>query len=210
MSDFFSYYAQLPLLEWFGVLAALLYVIFAACQNILCWPAALVSTILYTYIFYDVYLWMDSLLQVYYIIMALYGWYCWTKVDINKPTIISTWPWKKHLNINMVLIVISFGLGYLMANYTPTDFPYLDSFTTVFAVFTTYLVTQKVLENWLYWIVIDAASIFIYFEKSLEPTAYLFILYVGLACFGYLRWLANYKAQQSNDGLAKLTLNEEL
>lgn len=204
MGDFYSYYTQLPLLEWCAVVAALFYVVLAACKNIWCWPAALVSTILYTYIFYDVYLWMDSLLQVYYVVMALYGWYCWSRVDGSQQDVISVWSWQKHCKINVLLVVTSLLLGFLMANYTPTDFPYLDSLTTVYAVFTTYLVTQKVLENWLYWIAIDALSVYIYIEKSLDATAILFVLYVGLCVFGYIKWLADYREQR----VPNLPLNE--
>ena len=80
-----------------------------------------------------------------------------------------------------------------MANYTPADFPYLDTFTTVFAVFATYLVTQKVLENWLYWVVIDAVSIYLYQAKDLMPTVVLFSLYTVIATFGYFKWQNLYK-----------------
>ena len=198
MGDLYSYYSQLPILEWCAVVASLFYVVLAAYKNSWCWPAALVSTILYTYIFYDVYLWMDSLLQVYYIVMALYGWYCWSKVGDSSSGNICVWPWQKHAKISLYLSVIVLGLGYFMANYTPTDFPYLDSLTTVFAVFATYLITQKVLENWLYWLVIDALSVYIYIEKDLQPTAFLFVLYIGIAWFAYIKWLGDYREQNLN------------
>ena len=89
--------------------------------------------------------------------------------------------------------MVSVILGWLMANYTPTSFPYLDSVTTVFAVFATYLVVKKVLENWLYWIVIDVVSIYLYIEKDLAPTAALFILYIFMATYGYFKWAEKYK-----------------
>jgi len=88
--------------------------------------------------------------------------------------------------------------GYLMANYTPAAFPYLDTFTTVFAVFATYLVTQKVLENWLYWLVIDAISIYLYIEKGLIPTTVLFIIYVIIAVYGYFKWQSIYRKSKAN------------
>jgi nicotinamide mononucleotide transporter len=89
-------------------------------------------------------------------------------------------------------------LGYVIANYTPAAFPYLDTFTTVFAVFATYLVTQKVLENWLYWVVIDAISIYLYIEKGLIPTTVLFIIYVIIAAYGYFKWQAIYRQSKAN------------
>lgn len=200
-NDIIAYFTTLPLLELFAVVASLLYVVLAAKGNIWCWPAAILSTVVYTVIFYDVYLWMDSLLQLYYLLMAIYGWFCWRKSNkINstndtKALLYSQWTLQRHSSIIMVLTVLSFALGWLMATYTPAHFPYLDSATTVFAVFATYLVTQKVLENWLYFIIIDIVSIYLYIEKSLTPTAALFGCYVILATYGYWQWRKQYKLQ---------------
>lgn len=201
-----SNFADLPFWELLAVITSLLYVVLAAKENVWCWPAALVSTVIYTVIFYDVYLWMDALLQIYYLAMAIYGWYCWNK---TAPTVqntsnnsqgsllaIQSWPLLFHIKIIVLLTACSLATGWLMDNYTPTDFPYLDSATTVFAVFATYLVTKKVLETWLYWVVIDAVSIYLYIEKGLQPTVILFTLYVIIAIAGYVIWQRNYKKSQ--------------
>ncbi|MEW6989861.1 nicotinamide riboside transporter PnuC [Colwelliaceae bacterium 6441] len=195
MTETITYFTQLPFWELIAVVSALIYVVLAAKENIWCWPAALISTLIYTVIFYDVYLWMDSLLQVYYLAMAIYGWFCWQHIAQDKQPVnqIQSWPLHLHLKVIVVLTVVSFVFGWFMANFTPADFPYLDSATTVFAVFSTYLVAKKVLENWLYWIVIDAVSIYLYIEKALEPTAVLFGLYVVMAAYGYWQWAKKYK-----------------
>ena len=199
MNDVYQYFITLPLWELIAVIAALFYVVLAAKENSWCWPAALISTIIYTVIFYDVYLWMDSLLQLYYIAMAIYGWYCWrqSSTKVNASQKIQSWPLLLHGKMIVLLLAISLILGWVMANYTPTDFPYLDSATTVFAVFATYLVAKKVLENWLYWIVIDAVSIYLYIEKELTPTAVLFVLYVIIAIYGYMQWLTKHDNDSS-------------
>jgi len=198
--DVLSYFTAMSTLELIAVFASLLYVVLAAKGHILCWLAAIVSTVLYTVIFYEVYLWMDSVLQVYYLLMAVYGWLCWSKSKLitrlhDKELRYSQWPLHQHLLIIIILAVISLMLGWLMAEFTPTDFPYLDSATTIFAVFATYLVTQKVLENWLYFIVIDLVSIYLYLAKGLLPTAALFGCYVILAGYGYWQWRQQYKQQ---------------
>jgi len=206
MQETYQYFTQLPFWELIAVISSLAYVVLAAKESIWCWPAALVSTVIYTVIFYDVYLWMDSLLQVYYLAMAIYGWYCWRHVIVartgkkddedsgNKEVQqIQSWSAEFHLKTIIVLSVVSVLLGWLMANYTPTSFPYLDSATTVFAVFATYLVAKKVLENWLYWIVINLVSIYLYIEKGLVPTVGLFVVYVLVAFYGYLKWAEKYK-----------------
>ncbi len=193
LNETIEYLFRLPLLELLAVAASMAYVIFAAKENSWCWAAALLSTMIYTLIFYDVYLWMDSLLQVYYFVMALYGWYCWQKGKLvasasDVPIEISSWPLAVHLRAIGVLALISLVVGYFMATYTPTHFPYLDAATTVYSVYATYLITQKVLENWLYWIVIDLISIYLYIEKALVPTAGLFVVYVFIAFWGYMSW----------------------
>ena len=203
-----NYLSALPWLELVAMLLALAYIILAAQGSLWCWPAAFISTALYTVIFYDVLLLMDSALNVYYLVMAVYGYWAWQKNTSTSPVqnqpsnnsslSIISWSGNSHLKICLILTVISLTLGYIIANYTPAAFPYLDTFTTVFAVFATYLVTQKVLENWLYWVVIDAASIYLYIEKGLVPTTVLFIIYVIIASYGYLKWHAIYKESKIN------------
>ncbi|OKY26740.1 nicotinamide riboside transporter PnuC [Thalassotalea sp. PP2-459] len=188
MQAIVEYYTTLPFWELIAVFTALLYVVLAAKENIWCWPAALISTVIYTVIFYDVYLWMDGLLQVYYFAMAIYGWYCWNNVVGKKALAIQQWPMSWHAKAIVLLSALSLLVGWVMANYTPTHFPYIDAATTVFAVFSTYLVAKKVLENWIYWIAIDAVSIYLYIEKQLTPTAVLFVLYVFMAIYGYIQW----------------------
>lgn len=212
ITETINYYSQVQILELIAVVTALAYVIFAAKESIWCWPAALISTALYTIVFYEFYLWMDSVLQVYYFVMAIYGWYCWREsrndnatgikslagnVADNKSSLeISSLPLANHLKAIGLLAVLSFVVGFLMDNYTPTTFPYVDAATTVFAVYATYLVTQKVLENWLYWVVIDLVSIYVYIEKGLAPTAFLFVIYVFIAAAGYINWRGKYQRLQ--------------
>ena len=203
-----NYFQQLPWLELIAMLLSLAYVVLAAKGSLWCWPAAFISTALYTYIFYDVLLLMDSALNAYYLLMAVYGYWQWSKQSTvseagNKQgssteLAIVSWSLNWHVKACLCLAVVASALGYFMANYTPASFPYLDTFTTVYAVFATYLVTKKVLENWLYWIVIDVISIYLYIEKGLIPTTVLFIIFVVVASYGYVKWLAIYKKSQIN------------
>lgn len=202
MQSILEHYLTLPFLEIIAVIASLLYVVLAAKKNIWCWPAAFISTALYTFLFYKFYLWMDSFLQVYYMVMAFYGWYCWHK-DIdntkNKDIQLKTYDLRTHVISILILSVLSFVAGVLMSKYTPTDFPYLDSATTVFAIFATYLVAQKVIENWLYWIVINSVSIYLYLEKGLTPTAFLFVFFIVISFYGYFSWKKEFKSSDSVD-----------
>lgn len=202
LDSFIGYTANLPWLELIAMLLALAYVIWASVGSIWCWPAAFISTAIYTYIFYDVSLLMDSALSVYYLVMAVYGYWVWQKDKTDnkqhEPISIVTWHASFHLKACTILAIISLVLGFIMANYTSADFPYLDTLTTVFAIFATYLVTQKVLENWLYWLVIDAVSIYLYIEKDLIPTVVLFCIYIVIATWGYFKWRSMLMKNQVN------------
>lgn len=182
--------------EMVAVFLSVTYLLLAIKQNLWCWVAAFISTLIYTILFFDASLLMDSALNMFYLVMAIYGWYSWkygNGINKNEELEITTYGLNKNLKIIGVLIIVSLILGYIMANYTSADFAYLDTFTTVFAVFTTYTLTKKVLENWLYWIVIDSVSIYIYINKGFYLTAVLFAFYTVLAFIAYNNWKKEYE-----------------
>ena len=182
--------------EMIAVFLSVTYLLLAIKQNLWCWVAAFISTLIYTILFFDALLLMDSTLNIFYLVMAIYGWYSWkygNGINKNEELEITTYGLAKNLKIIGILIIVSLILGYIMANYTRADFAYLDTFTTVFAVFTTYTLTKKVLENWLYWIVIDSVSIYIYINKGFYLTAVLFAFYTVLAFIAYNNWKKEYE-----------------
>ena len=182
--------------EMVAVFLSVAYLILAIKQSLWCWVAAFISTLIYSVLFFDASLLMDSALNMFYLVMAIYGWYSWkygNGINKNEELEITTYGLNKNLKIIGVLIIVSLILGYIMANYTSADFAYLDTFTTVFAVFTTYTLTKKVLENWLYWIVIDSVSIYIYINKGFYLTAVLFAFYTVLAFIVYNNWKKEYE-----------------
>ena len=193
-----SVIAALKLMSGWEVLAVVLaiaYLLLAIRENILCWLCAFASTAIYTVLFWNVSLLMESALNVYYLLMAIYGWTIWRFKGRknNSTSSIQSWSAQRHCNIILVTSIASIAFGFIMKNYTHADFAYLDSFTTCFAIVTTYLVAQKVLENWLYWIVIDAASMYLYFEKGYYPTLVLFIFYTVMAAWGFKTWHQQYQ-----------------
>lgn len=173
---------------------AIAYLLLAMRQNIWCWAAALVSTGIYMFLFFDVTLYMESALQVFYVGAAVYGWWRWRQTGGPESGLpVSSWPWQRHLVVVAGVLALSAASGYVLASRTDAALPYLDSFTTWGAVVTTWMVTVKLLENWLYWIVIDLCSIWLYVERGLHPTAWLFALYVVLAVGGYVMWRNDYR-----------------
>lgn len=182
--------------ELLATFLSVLYLLLAMKQNLWCWVAAFFSTLIYSILFFDASLLMDSALNIFYLVMAIYGWYSWKYGNLKSENIdleITSYGLNKNIKIVVVLTIVSLFLGYIMENYTHADFAYLDTFTTVFAVFSTYMLTKKVLENWIYWIVIDAASIYIYIQKGFNITAVLFALYTLLALVAFIKWKVEYK-----------------
>lgn len=182
--------------EMLAVFLSVSYILLAIKQNLWSWVAAFFSTLIYSILFFDASLLMDSALNIFYLVMAVYGWYSWKYGNIkaqNEQLKITTYGITNNFKIIGILILISILLGYIMANYTSADFAYLDTFTTVFAVFATYMLAKKVLENWIYWVVIDTVSIYIYIQKGFYLTAVLFAIYTVLACVAYIQWKKEYK-----------------
>ena len=179
--------------EAIAVILAIAYLLLAVKENILCWYFAFASTAIYTMLFWDVSLLMESGLNVYYMVMAVYGWYQWTHGGSNgsdKPHALAVHS-MSDLQHGMVIVAIAVFTGvsgYLLSEHSDAAWPYIDSFTTWASVITTYLVTQKYLQNWLYWIVIDAVSIPLYIDRGLHLTALLFVAYIIIAVFGYFSW----------------------
>ena len=188
--------AAMSLWEVAAVILALAYLLLAMRENILCWYAAFASTAIYLVLFWDVSLLMESALQIFYLLIAVYGWWQWrNRSDAQDPLHIHRWPLHMHGYAFAAVGLLTLLFGYLLDNYTSAAMPYLDSFTTWGAVVTTYMVTRKVLENWLYWIVIDGAAIYLYIDRELYLTAVLFVLYVILVIIGFFQWLTLYKQQ---------------
>jgi len=194
--------------EALAVVLAMAYLLLAMKASVWCWAAAFTSTAIYTVLFWKVALLMESMLNIYYMGMALYGYWLWTQGgDTHQGVKVTTWPLKTHLKLIAATALVSLGIGHGMATFTQASFPYLDAATTCFAVMTTYLVAKKVLENWLYWVVIDLVSIYLYLSKGLMLTSLLFVLYVGLAVVGYFLWrtaLAESRLNLNGERAAKL------
>ena len=182
------------LLELSAVVFAIAYLVLAVRENILCWLAASVSTFIFLYIFWGVNLYMESGLQVYYIAMAVFGWYQWRSAkDGSKNLQVSMWSMRQHLTALTLIALLTFISGYLLNSRTDAQLPYLDSLTTWGSVVTTYMVTRKILENWIYWLVIDSISIYLYIDRELYFTAILFAVYIVIIFFGWLTWSKRYQ-----------------
>jgi nicotinamide mononucleotide transporter len=181
------------------IVAALLgmaYIIFASRESQWCWPLAFISTLIYTVLFWEGQLPMQALLNFYYIGMAIYGYILWRKHGIAKDNLaITSWSWNKQLIFISIGTVLSLITAYYLKVSETSQRPYLDASVTIFSVMNTFLMVKKILQNWLYWIVIDAAAMVLYAQSGFYATVILFAIYTVLAVIGYIHWLKLYQQQ---------------
>lgn len=185
-------------LEVIAVVFAIAYLLLAIRQNIWCWLCAGISTAIYIWLFIGARLYMESVLNGFYFVMAIYGWAVWTSGHSDgheRP--VTLWPWKTHATAIAAIVIMSCLNGYLLGEYTNAVFPYIDSLTTWSAIWATFLVARKVLENWWYWLAIDSASVVIYWVRDLQLTSLLFVLYVIMIPFGIVSWTRSFREQRA-------------
>ena len=178
------------IVESIAVFFSVLYVVLAAKESIWCWGAACISVSIYIYICYTAKLYPETGLQIFYLIMAGAGFYMWNKDNKEE---IKEWSELKHLGIIFLGTILTFFMGFYFSKYTDSVMPITDSFTTIFSLIATYMVVKKVLGNWLYWIMIDLVSVYLYFNRDLHLTSLLFVAYTIIAFFGYFSWINRMK-----------------
>ncbi len=158
-------------------------------QNLWCWPIGLVMVLIYSWIFYDVKLYSDMLLQGIYAVLQLYGWWQWTRGGAQH-----SGRQISRLGVNGLLLSLAIGaassllLGYAMATYTDAAAPWLDASLTAFSLVAQVWMAQKRLENWLLWIILDVIFVGLFIHKDLYLTAGLYALFTLLAVHGWRQW----------------------
>ena len=200
----FNYYLQLlyqNILDssWMEIVAAsfgLVSVWYAKKANILVYPTGIVSVLLYVYICFNAQLYADMGINAYYFIFSVYGWIMWSRKDVNKEELPVTYSDLKTWLISIVvffisLVVIQVLLRIFKADdvaYWSTFVPYTDTFTTAVAILGMWLMANKKVENWLFWIATDVVSVPLYLYKGLVFTSLQFFVFLILAVMGYFEW----------------------
>jgi len=166
-------------IEALAVLFAVTYLLLAVKQDVKCWFAAIISSTLYFFIMYKAGLYMEAWLQIFYIVMAFYGIQQWTVTNNNQSKfIVRSWRWNTHFWVIAIIIILAIITGLLLEKFTNAALPFLDGLTTWGAIITTYMVAKRLLENWIYWFVIDMISIYLFLSRGLFLTAILFCFWL--------------------------------
>lgn len=176
------------LLEIVAVILGIIYVVLAAKNKISCWIFGILGSLLSIALFV-IYakLYAEAVLYIFYVLAGIYGWINW-KNQKNETEVYQR-KYISHLYIIGIGIVLSFGLYYILTLFfKEAEKPLIDSFTTIFSFIATYLTTKKWIENWIYWVIIDAVTTYLYFSRGLEIYALLMLAYSVIAVYGYFQW----------------------
>jgi nicotinamide mononucleotide transporter len=179
------------LLEILAVALGLAYVILAALKNRWCWPFGILGSLVSMYIFVTYsFLYAEAILYCYYVLAGIWGWIQWNKPQKeDTATDISQKPLIEHLKLILLGLVLSVLLFLVLYFAFPkSQRPLFDSLTTVFSFIATWITIKKWIENWLYWIVINVASVILYYSRGLEIYALLMLLNAIMAVYGYFKW----------------------
>ena len=179
-------------LEISGIITGIIGVYLAIRLSPLCWIISIINVLIYCFLFWIEKLYADSLLQILFCIISLYGWYQWTynKELLIEKKVMYKASYKEMIFICMIFLLSSFVLGYFLRIYTDASFPELDSTLTCGSLIAQYLQTKKKIQNWIIWILVDIVYVFLFINKGLYSTAALYALYCMMAIRGYKQWKA--------------------
>lgn len=178
-------------IEITGAVLGVLFLFFEIRQSAWLWPTGILTSLFYIYIFYSAQFYADMGLQVYYVLISIYGWFYWlrgTKAydgeSIPIVRITSSLVWKLAFITLGIFVVIA----YVLVNYTDSPLPYWDAFTTSISITATWMLARKILEQWWLWILVNFVSLGLYVYKGLYPTVVLFAFYTILSFVGLRQW----------------------
>jgi nicotinamide mononucleotide transporter len=182
-------------IELLGAILGIAYIFFSIRQSILTWPVGLLTSVLYVWVFLVSKLYADMGLQLYYVVISIYGWYEWLKgkqSSGNEILKVSRLSRKLSLILLLVSLLIFVLIWFILENYTDSPVPLADALATSLSIVATWMLARKILEQWLVWIFVDAFSIGLFLYKGLLPTVVLFIVYTIMAVVGYIEWKKDF------------------
>jgi nicotinamide mononucleotide transporter len=189
---------QISYVELIGTLFGFLSVYFASRAMILTWATGVINELFLFILFFQVQLYADMFLQVYFFIVTLYGWYNWKQKP--KKNSITSIEFKSKKWTVAVIILGTIILGFFFTNIhlylphyfqTEAAFPFADSFVMVLSIIATILLAKKKIETWYLWIVVDIVCVFLFYKKGIAFLALEYFVFLGLATYGLLNWKKN-------------------
>jgi nicotinamide mononucleotide transporter len=188
--------AAISAADWVAIITGVAYALLAVRRSRWCWLMGAVSSAVLVYIAYRAKLPMQAALQLFYVAMSAYGFWRWSRQGESDAIAISRWPLSAHLLSIVAMLVLAWFAGPALAASTAAAWPRLDTLVMLGSLLATWMTAQAKLENWYYWIIIDVASVYLYFVQDAAGAGLLYLIYTGIAVAGALTWARQYRAQQ--------------
>jgi len=187
------------IIDWFfrnwvevaGALTGLVAIYFQIKEKVIFWPVSLVNVILYIFVYFSARLYAEVSLQLYYLVVSIYGWYLWQNGGLKgskKELPVTSCSRILLIKLGVAFVLLSIFMAFLLHNYTNTDVPVIDALVTSLSFIATWLLAKKKIENWIVWIFVDASCVGVYIYKELYATIVLFAVLTVLAFIGYNQW----------------------
>lgn len=180
-------------LEWIADATGVAYALLVMHHKRLGWVLGGISSLILTVLAWRAQLPMQALLQFSYVVAAVYGWWSWSRGSGMRP--VNVWHWRGHLLVLVACIVASLILARVLVG--ESAFPFADSLVFCVGMFATWLLARVYLENWAYWIIIDAVSIYLFVAQGMVAVALLFVLYMGISVVGFVQWLRTWRQRSA-------------
>ena len=184
------------ILELFGTVIGIIYLWLEYRASIYLWIAGIIMPAIYIFVYYDAGLYADFAINIYYLAIALYGWFAWTtgftlfgkKKATSHELPVSHTPLTSWPKIIAAYIIAQAVIVWVLINCTDSTVAWADSFTTALSIVGMWMLARKYIEQWWVWCVVDIASSALYVYKGLNFTAILYAVYAIIAIFGYCKW----------------------
>lgn len=180
--------------EILGVIIGFIYLWLEYKASIYLWLTSIIMPAIYLFVYFDAGLYADVAINIYYLIIGVYGWMSWRygisrkngteKYDLK----ISHTSRRQWFRLLIAYIVIHFAISFTLINFTDTDVPWFNGLTSALSIIGMWMLAKKLIEQWFVWFVVDILSAVLYFYKGLEPTALLYSVYAIVAILGYKKW----------------------
>jgi nicotinamide mononucleotide transporter len=200
-----------PLIQWIAdglarnpleVVAALFGVIsvwLSTREHIASWPTAIVNVALYFVVFQRAKLYADMGLQVVYLALSVYGWYEWKFGGADRTELhVTRTSRRQAISLATLAVLFAAGLGLYLERHTDAALPWVDSAAVATSLAAQWMMTRKLLENWLVWVAVDVVYVVMFISKGLVITAVLYAIFLLLAAQGFFQWRRSWQAHASS------------
>lgn len=208
-SEFFNFLGySMSYIEFFGVVSGLAAIWLAARAHIWSWPVGLVNVVLSFFLYFQVQLYPDMLLQVFFFVTNMMGWWRWShpkKEEADKKNELKV----SYMSRGQLVFTIVAGIAgtFLLGGFAsrlhdwfpvlfslPSAYPYIDSFIMTMSIITTFFMIQKKIESWIIWILVDIVATYLYYIKGIKFYSLEYLIFTGIAAYGLYHWVKEYRS----------------